>query len=150
MLVRGLIVAIVGTSISAGTTGCADESTVIIPVYDACFTVDECVETATLCEELAVDFAGFTYSNSICTLTCGSQGSVSPDCPIAWVGRLGSCYPSSLAGGVDDTLICFDPCDLDEDCQSGFRCLGPEGLCPGGFESCALDERDAICVPGPH
>jgi len=150
VLIRHLIMAVVATSTCVEAAGCADQSTLIIPVYDACFSVEECVETATLCEALAVDFAGFTYSNSICTLTCEAQGSVSPSCPIAWVGRLGSCYPSSLAGGIDDQLICFEPCDFDQDCQSGFRCLGPEGLCPGGLASCDLDEGDAICVPGPY
>lgn len=149
-MVCRLKMSILSATICAAAAGCADESVLIIPVYDACFTIDECVETATLCEELAVDFAGFTYANSICTLTCETQGAVSPDCPRAWVGRFGSCYPSSLAGGIDDTLICFDPCDVDEDCQSGFRCLGPGGLCPAGLASCALEERDAICVPGPY
>lgn len=120
------------------------------PVYDACFTVDDCVETATLCEELNVDFAGLTYSSSICTLACEAEGSLSGDCPRGLVGRFGSCYPSSAVGGIDDTLVCFEPCDFDGDCQLGFGCLGAQGLCGADLATCPIDETDAICVPGPY
>lgn len=120
----------------------------LTPVYDACFDVYDCVETATLCEELSVEFGGYSYVNAICSLECGIEGALSPDCPRAWVGRLGSCYPSSVAGGIDDTLVCLEPCDFDDDCQVGFRCLDPVDLC-GRDASCPVDEGDAICVPGP-
>ncbi|MGB3052426.1 MAG: hypothetical protein WBB42_15605 [Polyangiales bacterium] len=129
--------------------GSSPRSEFLTPVYDACFTVDECVETATLCKELIVEFAGLDYINSICTLTCVAEGPLSDDCPRAVVGLFGSCYPSSVAGGIDDTLICFDPCFFDEDCQEGFRCLGAAGLCGADLGSCPIDETDAICVPGP-
>jgi len=130
--------------------GCSSGSeSLLLQVYDACYTVDDCVETATLCEELNVDFAGFTYSNAICTLTCEAEGPLSADCPRAFVGRFGSCYPSSVAGGIDDTLICFEPCDVDEDCLAGFRCLGAEDLCGTDSSSCSIGQDDAICVPGP-
>lgn len=122
----------------------------VTPVYDACFSVDDCVEAATLCEELSIDFAGFTYSNSICTLGCEAEGPISADCPRAYVGIFGSCYPSSIAGGIDDALICFDPCFFDEDCQEGFRCLGATSLCGAGPASCPVAQDDAICVPGPE
>ena len=122
----------------------------VLAIYDACYTVDECVETATLCEELSIDFAGLIHVNAICTVACEVEGSISPDCPRAWVGRFGSCYPSSVAGGIDDTSVCFEPCDFDEDCQSGFRCLGAEGLCGASLTPCPIDENDAICVPGPN
>jgi hypothetical protein len=130
--------------------GCSSGNEYGLPVYDACYVVDECVETATLCEELSVDFAGYTYINAICTLSCRAEGAVSSDCPLAWVGRFGSCYPSSVAGGIDDALICFEPCDFDDDCQAGSRCLGAEGLCGADLTSCPIDETDAICVPGPY
>jgi len=130
--------------------GSSPSSEFITPVYDACFSVDECVETATLCEELIVEFAGLDYVNSICTLTCVAEGSVSGDCPRAYVGLFGSCYPSSVAGGIDDTLVCFDPCFVDGDCQEGFRCLGAAGLCGAVLDPCPIDENDAICVPGPE
>ena len=143
-LLAGLMLAtLLGCSSSSGIEG-------VIPVYDACYTVEECVATATLCEELSVEFAGFDYVNSICTLRCETEGAVSADCPRAWVGLFGSCYPSSVAGGIDDTLICFDPCFFDEDCQLGFRCLGAESLCGPELSSCPVDENDAICVPGPE
>lgn len=129
--------------------GCSSPSDVPIPVYDACYTVDDCVATATRCEELSVEFVGFDYVNSICTLGCEAEGAVSADCPRAWVGLFGSCYPSSVAGGIDDTFICFDPCFVDDDCQGGFRCLGAEGLCGADRVSCPVDQDDAICVPGP-
>jgi hypothetical protein len=94
--------------------GCSNPP--LSPVYDTCYDINDtcydindCVETATLCEELGVDFGGFTYTNSICTLPCETEGALSPDCPRAWVGRFGSCYPSNVAGGIDDTLICFVP-----------------------------------------
>jgi len=130
--------------------GSSPRSEFITPVYDACFTVDDCVETATLCEELSVEFAGFDYVNSVCTLTCAAEGAVSADCPRAYVGLFGSCYPSSVAGGIDDTLVCFDPCFVDGDCQLGFRCLGATGLCGADLDACPVDENDAICVPGPE
>ncbi|MGB5364740.1 MAG: hypothetical protein WBN14_00635 [Polyangiales bacterium] len=136
----------------AALLGCGSpaRSEFLTPVYDACFTVDDCVETATLCEELIVEFGGFDYVNSICTLNCVAEGSVSADCPRAYVGLLGSCYPSSVAGGIDDTLVCFDPCVFDEGCQQGFRCLGATALCGADLDSCPVDENDAICVPGPE
>lgn len=130
--------------------GCSSPPQVLIPIYDACFTVEDCVPTATLCEELSVDFGGFDYVNSICTLYCDAEGPVSSDCPRAYVGLFGSCYPASVAGSVDDALICFDPCFVDGDCQLGFRCLGAEGLCGANSSSCPIDENDAICVPGPE
>lgn len=130
--------------------GCSHRNEVLAPVYDACVTVDDCVETATLCEELVVEFAGFDYINAICTLTCSAEGSVSADCPRAYVGLFGSCYPSSVAGGIDDTLVCFDPCFVDADCLQGFRCLGATAICGADLNSCPVDENDAICVPGPE
>ncbi len=138
--------------ILAAVHGCGNSpgSEFLTPVYDACFDVNECVESATLCEELSVEFAGFDYINSICTLTCAVEGSVSLDCPRAYVGLFGSCYPSSVAGGINDTLICFDPCFVDGDCQQGFRCLGATSLCGADLASCPVDENDAICVPGPE
>lgn len=139
---------ILGTLAVSMWVGCSSGPGYPSPVYDACFTVDNCVETASLCEELSVDFGGFTYSNAICTLTCETEGPVSPDCPRAYVGLFGSCYPSSVAGGIHDAAICFEPCYVDLDCQLGFRCLGAEGLC-GADASCPVNEDDAICVPGP-
>jgi hypothetical protein len=53
-----------------------------------------------------------------------------------------------VAGGRDDT-ICFEPCEFDEDCLVGFRCLSATDLC-GSEASCPVDENDAICVPGPN
>ena len=145
---RCLLTPILGTLAVSTWLGCSSGPAYPSPVYDACFTVDNCVETASLCEELSVDFGGFTYSNAICTLTCETEGPVSPDCPRAYVGLFGSCYPSSVAGGIHDAAICFEPCYVDLDCQLGFRCLGAEGLC-GADPSCPVDENDAICVPGP-
>ena len=129
--------------------GCSTRTEFFSPVYDACNTVDECVETATLCEELAVDFGGFTYVNAICSLECSTPGSQSPDCPRAFVGRLGGCYPSSVAGGIDDTLVCLEPCDFDGDCQFSCRCLSGQDLCGRGAP-CPIEDGDAICVPGPN
>lgn len=129
--------------------GCSSRD-VIVPIYDACGTVENCVQSAELCEELAVEFAGLIYSNAICTVTCEVGGVASADCPRALIGRAGSCYPSSVAGGVDDTLICFEPCEFNEDCLFGFRCLGARDLCPAGGAPCPIDENDAICVPGPR
>lgn len=130
--------------------GCSDRSDYyLFPVYDACYSVDDCVATATLCEELAIEFGGEFWVNAICTSECGAEGPLSLDCPRALVGRFGSCYPSSAAGGIDDTLVCFEPCDSDGDCQVGFRCLDAEDLC-GSSPSCPIDANDAICVPGPY
>ncbi|KPK14989.1 MAG: hypothetical protein AMJ62_11115 [Myxococcales bacterium SG8_38] len=146
-MARSVLGALLGALIFSG---CADDDPgYLIPVYDACFDVFDCVETATLCEELSVEFGGFSYVNAICTLECATQGALSPDCPRAWVGRWGSCYPSSVAGGIDDTLVCFEPCDFDEDCQVGFRCLSAVDLCGADVASCAVDAGAAICVPGP-
>jgi len=147
---RCVITLVLGALMLAMGLGCSSRAEYLSPVYDTCYTVDNCVETATLCEELSVDFAGFIHSNAICTLACETEGPVSPDCPRAWVGRFGSCYPSSTAGGIDDILICFEPCDLDGDCLEGFRCLGAEDLCGADLTSCPIDESDAICVPGPY
>lgn len=133
----------------ATAPGCSSPTDFLTPVYDACNTVENCVETASLCEEFAVNFAGFTYVNSVCTLGCEAEGPISADCPRALVGRFGSCYPSSVAGGIDDMLVCFDPCDFDEDCQIGFRCLGAVGLCGVDLSSCPIGANDAVCVPGP-
>jgi hypothetical protein len=147
---RSFVVSVLGGLVLCAGTGCSSRADYPTPVYDACHTVDDCVETATLCEELQVDFAGFTHSNAICTLPCDVEGVLSPDCPRSLLGRFGSCYPSSAVGGIDDTLICFEPCDFDADCQLGFRCLGAEGLCGAEVASCPIDETDAICVPGPY
>lgn len=143
------LLASLACGVSMGCSG-SSRNEFLIPVYDACVTTTDCVEGATFCEELAVNFAGFTYSNSICTLGCQAVGPVSADCPRAYIGFSGSCYPASIAGGIDDSPICFDPCYVDEDCQLGFRCLGALGLCGSDPASCAVDPDDAICVPGPE
>jgi hypothetical protein len=148
-MLRNLRIVLLTMPLMAPTAGCGGSDVDYqFPVYDACYDVYDCIETATLCEELSVDFAGYSYVNAICTLECAAGGALSPDCPRAWVGRWGSCYPSSIAGGIDDTLVCFEPCDDDGDCQSGFRCLRAIDLC-GRESSCPVDAADAICVPGP-
>ena len=129
--------------------GCSGGTSVTPAIYDACFRVEDCVEAATRCEELILEFAGFEYSNAICTTECAVPGPISPDCSRALVGRLGSCYPSSIGGGLDDTPICFEPCDTDASCLQGFRCLGALELCGTTPEACPVDPLDAICVPGP-
>ena len=118
-------------------------------LYDTCFTVDDCTEVATFCEELVVEFAGLEYVNAICTTDCLTEGPVSPECSRAIVGRRGSCYPSSAVGGVDDTLVCLEPCNSDVDCLVGFRCLTAVDLCGRDQAGCAIAADDAICVPGP-
>ena len=129
--------------------GCSSRD-VVSPIYDTCFEVENCVPTADLCEELTVDFAGISYTNGICTVACALEGARAPGCPRAIIGRNGSCYPSSVGGGVDDTLICFEQCDVDGDCLCGFRCLGAGELCPGPSFPCPIADGDAICVPGPN
>jgi len=129
--------------------GCSGGTGVTPAVYDACFDLDDCVEAATRCEELVVEFAGFEYSNAICTTECAAEGAISPDCSRALIGRPGSCYPASVAGGASDTLICFEPCDSDASCLQGFRCLGALELCGATPDTCPVDPLDAICVPGP-
>jgi hypothetical protein len=129
---------------------CSSSGSDFVPViYDTCFQVEDCIETATLCEYLAVEFSGLEYSNAICTTECGTTGPLSPDCARAFIGRAGSCYPSSVAGGIDDTPVCLEPCDFDEDCLFGFRCLSADDLC-GTDPECPIDPDDAVCVPGPN
>jgi hypothetical protein len=140
---------LLGAAVASTQLGCSDEAHYQVAVYDSCGTLEDCVATATFCEELNVDFAGYIYNNAICTLECGIQGTLSPDCPRAWAGRFGSCYPSSAAGGIDDTLVCFEPCDGDGDCQLTFRCLSAGDLCGADLETCPIDPEDSICVPGP-
>lgn len=132
----------------ASLLGCSSSATPPAPVYDTCGVLEECVQTATLCEGLALEFGGYTYANAICTLECEAEGALSPDCPRAWVGRAGSCYPSNVGGGIDDTLVCFEPCDFDSDCLWTFRCLGGRDLC-GDSTLCPIEDGEAICVPGP-
>ena len=141
-----LLVLTIGCLGLCAVYGC--RSDLISRIYDTCFTVDNCVSTAELCEELTVDFAGLLHTNAICTVTCTAEGPVSLDCPRAVIGRNGSCYPSNVAGGPDDTLICLDPCDVNGDCLLGFRCLGAVELCPMD-PTCPIAEDDRICVPGP-
>ncbi len=129
--------------------GCSGPAEVVPLIYDACFDVTDCIEGATRCEELAVEFAGLEYVNAICTTECVAGGPLSPDCSRALIGRPGSCYPSSVAGGVDDTLVCFEPCDADATCLAGFRCLGASDLCGADAAACPIDPLDTICVPGP-
>jgi len=119
-------------------------------VYDACYTVDDCVLAATLCEELTVEFGGELWGNAICTLGCGVEGPISEDCPRALIGRFGSCYPSGVAGGIDDSLICFEPCDVSENCAPGFSCLDALDLCGADAAGCPIQQNDAICVPAPY
>jgi hypothetical protein len=130
------------------TVGGCSSREYISPVYDTCFDLGDCVSTAEACEELTVDFAGISYTNAICTDFCEAEGPVSPDCPRAFIGRNGSCYPSFVAGGVDDALVCLEPCDVTGDCLLGFRCLGAEDLCPND-PTCPMAVDDRICVPGP-
>lgn len=143
-----LLVLMIGCLGLSALHGCSSRE-LTSPIYDTCFNLGNCVPTAELCEELTVDFAGVSYTNAICTVTCAVEGSVAPNCPRAFVGRNGSCYPSSVAGGVDDTLICFEPCDINGDCLLGFRCLGAEDLCSVD-PMCPITEGDRICVPGPR
>jgi hypothetical protein len=140
---------VVLTLMALSALGCSEPADVVPLIYDACFDVTDCIEAATRCEELAVEFAGLEYINAICTTECFAAGPVSPDCSRALIGRRGSCYPSSVAGGIDDTLICFEPCDTEATCLVGFRCLGADDLCGGNLAACPIDAQDAICVPGP-
>ena len=127
---------------------CSSSSLPPSGVYDTCASVDDCVPTATRCEELTVEFSGRLFTNGICTVTCQTAGALSPDCPRSFVARFGSCYPASVAGGLDDTRVCFEPCDTDVDCLFGFRCLGAIELC-GASVACPVGPVDRICVPGP-
>ena len=129
--------------------GCSDTDAITPLIYDSCFEVSDCIEAASQCEELAVEYAGLEYVNAICTTECFTPGPISSDCSRALVGRFGSCYPSSAAGGIDDTLVCFEPCDSDETCLIGFRCLSASDLCGCDLTACPIDPQDAICVPGP-
>jgi hypothetical protein len=130
--------------------GCATgDPEILAPVlYDTCQVLNDCVEAATRCEELAVEFAGLDYINAICTTGCSTTGALSPDCSRAFVGRAGSCYPADVAGGTSNR-VCFEPCDSDDDCLFGFRCLNATDFC-GRATSCPIDDDDAICVPGPN
>ncbi|MGB8331145.1 MAG: hypothetical protein WCE62_13565 [Polyangiales bacterium] len=147
---RSFLRSTLGAVMLSALLGCSNPTEYATLVYDACYSVDDCVLAATLCEELTVEFGGELWSNAICTLGCATDGAVSPDCPRALVGRFGSCYPSSLAGGIDDSLICFEPCDVTEDCAPGFQCLDALDLCGVDEPSCAIDQGDAICVPSPY
>ena len=62
------LVPVLAVLLIATLVGCSSPTQVLIPVYDACLTVDDCVATATLCEELRVEFGGFDYVKSVCTL----------------------------------------------------------------------------------
>lgn len=147
MLFR-LLAFVIGCLGLSAMEGC--RSDYVSEIYGTCFSVDNCVPTAELCEDLTVDFAGVSYTNAICTVHCDVEGPVAPGCPRAYIGRNGSCYPASIAGGVGDTLICFDPCNEDGDCLCGFRCLSALDLCPGSDPPCPIADNDAICVPGPN
>jgi len=149
-MLRSILRSTLATVSLSALLGCSNPVEYSALVYDSCYTLDECVLAATVCEELTVEFGGELWSNAVCTLGCGTEGAVSADCPRALVGRFGSCYPSSVAGGIDDSLICFEPCDFTEDCLSGFRCLDALDLCGADAPSCPIDENDAICVPGPY
>lgn len=150
MLFRSLIV-VAGCLALPILAGCSDRNELSSsPIYNTCFDVQNCVPTADLCEVLTVDFAGVSYENAICTVECETEGAVAEDCPRAFVGRNGSCYPSSVGGGVDDTLVCFEPCNVDGDCLCGFRCLTAEDLCPPSGAPCPITDGDAICLPGPN
>ena len=142
--------ALVSLTAVAWLLGCSSGTTEVVPsLYDSCASIGDCIEGATRCEELAVEFSGFEYINGICTTGCSAEGPVSPDCSRALVGRFGSCYPSSTAGGIDDTPVCFEPCDTDASCLLGFRCLTAIDLCGVDLTDCPVDPLDAICVPGP-
>lgn len=134
--------------VALAVQGCDDDG-FVSPIYDTCFDINDCVPAAQICEELSVDFAGQFYTNAICTVFCATEGPVSPDCPRAFVGRNGSCYPSEIAGGPNADLVCFEPCDANGDCLLGFRCLGAEDLCPDD-PGCPIIDGDRICVPGPR
>ncbi|MEM7138541.1 MAG: hypothetical protein AAF500_18315 [Myxococcota bacterium] len=129
--------------------GCIENEEFESPIYDTCFDVEDCVPAAEICEELVIDFSGQLFSNAICTLFCEQEGPLSPDCPRAFIGRNGSCYPSDAAGGPDDSPVCFEPCDSSEDCLLGFRCLGAADLC-GSDPNCPIVDGDRLCVPGPR
>jgi hypothetical protein len=130
--------------------GCSDDSdpAFLAANYDPCFSLNDCELTSSRCEQLSMDFAGFLYTDGICTVECGVPGARSPDCPRALVGRFGSCYPSTAAGGSQSAPVCFEPCNDTNDCALGFRCLGDLDLCAQG-EPCSIELGDAICVPGP-
>ncbi|MGB5809785.1 MAG: hypothetical protein WBG86_04590 [Polyangiales bacterium] len=127
--------------------GCRDEF--VSNIYDPCSDLGECVPSADLCEDLSIDLAGQPYTESICTVYCSDEGPGSPDCPLAAVGRNGSCYPADLVGGANADPVCFEPCDSNGDCLSGFRCFGADELCPND-PNCPVVDGDRICVPGPR
>lgn len=149
-VLRSAILVILGLLGSALPLGCSNDPApgFLSGNYDPCFSINDCELTASRCEELTVDFAGFLYTDGICTVECGVLGARSPDCPRALVGRFGSCYPSNAAGGSSNTPVCFEPCNDTNDCIVGFRCLGDLDLCAQG-EPCPIEPGDAICVPGP-
>jgi len=120
MMVRALVaLSLFGASMLGGCT-------VVTPIYDTCFDVDECESFADTCYETAIDYGSYIASNNTCTVFCGSDF----DCPSGSTGENGGCYD------VSGDFVCYERCFDIFDCPGGFTCADVAGS--GG---------DSICIP---
>ncbi|NOY94048.1 MAG: hypothetical protein GXP55_22930 [Deltaproteobacteria bacterium] len=105
-------------------TGCFADS--FTPAYDPCLSSSEC-EALLTCTPMSVDYGSYVASDAMCTQGCSSDA----NCPLTFAGYEGACF--SISGGP---AICYERCDTDSDCASGFGCTDTVG-----------GALDAICLP---
>ncbi|HJK92338.1 MAG TPA: hypothetical protein RMH85_26625 [Polyangiaceae bacterium LLY-WYZ-15_(1-7)] len=86
-----------------------------VPLYDACFVVDDCDLNADRCQAITADWPdGLSSTNNICTIECFD----SSDCPISANGLQGTCASLGMGG----TFVCYESCVTRGDCAAGFDC----------------------------
>lgn len=98
-----------------------------LATYEPCVADSECLP-ADFCEPVTVTISGRTVSDAICTHDCYDD----LDCPRGVIsGLVGACVD------FGDGPVCYERCDYDSDCPSGFYCID----CANGW--CG----DPICLP---
>ena len=115
---------LLAAALTLACSGCLVDT--FTPAYDLCVDSSEC-DAGLTCTTLTVDYGSYSSTGSMCTVGCSTD----LDCPTTHAGYDGACF--SIGGNPP---ICYERCDYDYDCPSGFSCTDTVG-----------GALDAICLP---
>lgn len=105
-----------GLFFALGSSGCTAGSDGGSEFYEACSHSDDCIDSGAYCTRIAVDWGDRTSTDAICTWGCFV---LENRCPLSNDGNPGVCWEGA----------CHEGCELDSDCDGGFRCGSSSGVC---------------------
>ena len=129
MILRTSLLALVGAVglLSSGCFVSVDDDPVYLNTYEPCLFSSDCLPEDDCVDITVTNPSGRTVTDGMCTHGCVDD----LDCPVSpGSGLSGACYE---IGGA--SALCYERCDGDFDCPSGFGCYPTTGV------------PDAICLP---